>query len=219
MKARILMAIAFGSMVTLAIMFAFNAPSGDTIASTDVQPTNVQPTDLASADNDLRWKTASAIGLAHSEASKQAIQIVEQGQGKMTLTDKRRPAIRVLGVLRDPAAIPVLCRAIDLHDPLDFVSESGGPFIGDYYPAAGALAEIGKKAANVCVRELRMKMSDQRRECFCWVIGRVEGPEVGRFVLKLAIDQETNAGREARLNEALSVFEKLFPLDEVVPAK
>ncbi|MCH8046227.1 MAG: hypothetical protein IID44_21160 [Planctomycetes bacterium] len=224
MKARILMAIAFGSMVTLAIMFAFNAPSGDTIASTDVQPSDVQPTDvqptnLASDDNDLRWKTASAIGLAHWEATKQAIQIVEQGQGKMTLTDKRRPAIRVLGVLRDPAAIPVLCSAVDLHDPLDFVSESGGPFIGDYYPAAGALVEIGKKAANACVHELGRNISDQRRECLCWVIGRVEGPQVGRFVLKLVIDRENDKWRKARLNEALSVLEKLFPLVEDVPAK
>ena len=220
MNARILLSIAFGSIVTLAIMFTFNVPSGETIMSTDVQPTDVQPTNLASDDNDLRWKTASAIGLAHSEATKQAIQIVEQGQGKMTLTDKRRPAIGVLGALRDPAAIPVLCSAVDLHDPLDFVSESGGPFIGDYYPAAGALAEIGKTAAIACVRELRMNMSDQRRECFCWVIGRVEGPQVGRFVLKLAIDRENDAGREARLNEAMSVLEKLFPLEEqAVPAK
>lgn len=219
MNARILLSIAFGSIVTLAIVFGFIVPSGETIMSNDVQPTDVQPSDLASDDNDLRWKTASAIRLAHSKASKQAIQIMEQGQGEMTRTDKRRPAIQVLGVLRDPAAVRVLCRAIDLRDPLGFVSEAGGPFIRDYYPAAGALAEIGKTAAIACVRELRMNMSDQRRECFCWVIGRVEGPHVGRFVLKLAIDRENDKWRKTRLNEALSVLEKLFPLVEDVPAK
>ena len=186
---------------------------------TDVQPADVQPADLASNDSNLRWKTSRAIQIAHSKASKQAIQFVEEARGKMTHPDDLRPAFQVLRALRDPATIPVLCRVIDLRDPVDFVAEAGGPFFKDYYPAAHVLVEIGKKAANVSVRELRMKMSDQRRECFCWVIGRVEGPQVGRYVLKLAIDQETDAGREALLNEAVSVFEKLFPLDEVVPAK
>ena len=62
-------------------------------------------------------------------------------------------------------------------------------------------------------------MSDQRRECLCWVIGRVEGPHVGRFVLKRVIDREIDTASKTRLNEALSVFEKLFPLVEDVPAK
>ena len=222
MYARIMLSIAFGSIVTLAIVFGFFVPSGETIMSTDVQPSDVQPTDvqpadLASDDNDLRWETASAIVLAHSEASKQAIQIVEEGEGPFIFGDKRRPAIQVLSMLRDPAAVAVLCRIIDLKSPLVYVSDVGD--IGDYYPAAGALVEIGKKAAIACVHELGRNMSDQRRECFCWVIGRVEGPHVGRFVLKQVIDREIDAASKARLNEAMSVFEKLFPLVEDVPAK
>ena len=214
MYARILLSIAFGSIVTLAIMFGFIAPSGETTMSTDAQPSDVQPSDLASDDNDLRWKTASAIILAHSEASKQAIQIVEGGEGPFTLPDKRRAAIQVLGVLHDPAAVPALCRIIDLKSPLEFVSEPGGPSIGDSYPAARALVEIGKEAANSCVHELGRNMSDQRRECFCWVIGAVEGPEVGRFVMMLAIAKETDAKRKARLQQAVPVFEELFPLKQ-----
>jgi len=198
------------SIVTLAMLPSCIATSGETTMNTEFDPTN-----LSSSDNDLRWKTASAIRAAYAQASKQATDVLENERVEL---DKRQPAIEVIGDLRDPKAVRVLCRDINLGGSVELVNGIRDFDIGDWYPAAGALAKIGKPAIRQCLWELTKENSDERRECFCWVVGAVEGPEVGRFVFQLAIDKETDAARKARLQAARPVFEKLFPLEEMAEA-
>jgi len=207
MNVRNLHTLGWVLILTFAMLASCMATSGETTMNSGFDPTN-----LSSSDNDLRWKTASAIRSAYAHASKQAIDVLEKERVDM---DRRQPSIKVIGYLRDPAAVPILCREIELRTSVEIlIGELRNVTIGDWYPAAGALAKIGKPAIRQCLWELTKENSDQRRECFCWVVGAVEGPEVGRFVLMLAIAKETDAERKARLQEAVPVFEELFPLKQ-----
>ncbi|MCH8048404.1 MAG: hypothetical protein IID44_32310 [Planctomycetes bacterium] len=107
-----------------------------------------------------------------------------------------------------------LCKCIELRTYMVIVDENRPVTVGDYYPAADVLAKIGKPAVRSCLWELTKENSAQRRDCFCWVIGAVEGPEVGRFVLMLALAKETDAKRKALLEAAVPIFEELFPLKQ-----
>ena len=160
----------------------------------------------AKADGQLRQLNRDAVRIC--------IEILTKSKGKLELGDGRNVAFRVLGSLRDPRAVTALCKCIDLRTLNVWVSEAGPVTLGHHYPAAAALAKIGKPAARDCLWELTKENSAQRRECFCWVIGKVEGPEVGRFVLMLALAKETDAKRKARLQQAVPVFEELFPLKQ-----
>jgi len=174
--------------------------------------------DLFVGDTSTRSKTEAQLRARNGLAVNASIRILNDGSEKGEPTHNQEIAFRVLGALRDPRAVGALCRCIELRRSIVWVSENRPTTIGDWYPAAGALAKIGKPVVRQCLWELTKENSDQRRECFCWVVGAVEGPEVGRFVFQLAIDKETDATRKARLQAALPVFEKLFPLEEMAEA-
>jgi len=144
-----------------------------------------------------------------------------ESAGDPLLSDKCSLAVKLLSAIREPKAVTWLLRIIDVRakSPLDMEVERRLPTVADPFPAAWALARIGKPSIEQCRWQLTKKNSAKRRQLFCWVIGQVEGPEVGRYVLKLGIDQETDPQRKARLREALPILEKLFPLEELAPAK
>lgn len=174
------------------------------ISLDDLRSKNVHTS--AKADAQLRQLNRDAVQIC--------IEILKQSQGKLEPADRRVVAFRVLGALRDKRAVNALCKHIELRATFALATEGRLPTTGEWYPAAGALAKIGKLAARDCLWELTKENSAQRRECFCWVIGAVEGPEVGRFVLMLALAKETDAKRKARLEAAVPIFEELFPLKQ-----
>ena len=170
--------------------------------------------DLRSADASIRGNVEGQLRALNNNAVLISMDILRQSQGKLKRSDNREIAFRVLRSLRDPRATDALCKNIEIRCSGVSITEDHPVTLGDWYPAAGTLARIGKPAARSCLWELTKKNTAERRECFCWVVGAVEGPEVGRFVLMLAIAKETDAERKARLQEAVPVFEELFPLKQ-----
>ena len=151
------------------------------------------------------------IGQRHA-ACREALTRLKADPPEFGINDPRLTAIRVVSELHCHEAIQKLVAMIDLR-ATTVVTTEGLPNTGDLYPAAGALARIGKASARDCLWELgKGQLGNDTRGRLCWVIGSVEGPVVGRFVFNVEIDKQTDAGRRARLQGALEVFEELFPL-------
>ena len=170
--------------------------------------------ELRSKDVHTNAHAVSQLCGLNRDAVRICIEVLTKSKGKLEIADRREVAFTLLGTVRDPHAVNALCKCIELRTFVVSVGELRPVNVGDYYPAAGALAKIGKPAIFHCVGALKQEGSAQRRDCFCWVIGAVEGPEVGRFVLMLALAKETDAKRKARLQQAVPIFEELFPLKQ-----
>ncbi len=144
--------------------------------------------------------------------------VLEQSDGPFHIDDYRLTAIQVLAEYKAESSVEQLIKLIEHEN--DFVvtnSESEEPPIAETYPTAGALAKLGKPAAAGCLWELTKDISKLRRDNLCWVIGNVEGPELGRYAIDLAAAQQSDIIKATRLRVAAQVFAGKFPVRTPAP--
>ncbi len=176
----------------------------------------LDPRGLRSDNTEIRWNTVGQIVTQRRAIVEETLEILKESRGATEISGSCRAALRVLGALRAPEAVPELSKMVDarLEETEADCFSISGPTIGDRYPAAGVLAKIGKPAVAECLTRLGDfdPRRNESRERYCWVIGEVEGPTVGRFVIEDRIRTETNPLRKKQLQAAHALFEKLFPV-------
>lgn len=114
-------------------------------------------------------------------------------------------AVNELGEMRATEAVEVLLASIGF--PSSIISQPGDIRFGEY-PCVRALVEIGKPASKAALAEIPKSVNNRKRASLLLsVIKSVEGPEVGAFMLKLAMDS-------AKTEEAKNAYDmalKMFP--------
>lgn len=133
--------------------------------------------------------------------------------------------MKVLAAYRAPEAVDELLQIVAFKSQF-VLRYSRDNTLGDYYPAAGALAKIGKPALRSTIWELTKESPPQRRKNLCWIIGAIEGKKVGRWRIEEQIAELEEQLKQAkakrldprpveeqreRLRAAIPVLEKLFP--------
>lgn len=174
---------------------------------------NIDVTGLCSPDIELCAATAAEVFTLTRAAVQEALRVLKDKEGPLEGPDPRRTAFRLLSGLRASEAVPQLILMLDVRETSGIVSESRPITIGDHFPAAGALVRIGKPAVETSLWELTKDYPKERREKLCWIIGAIEGREVGRFIIEKEIRKLEEETRKARLRAALSVFDELFPAE------
>jgi hypothetical protein len=114
--------------------------------------------------------------------------------------DELSEAIEMLGFLRAKEGARPICNVIDYtYISTPKVRRNGGITVK-------ALVRIGKPASLEAVERLATEKSEERIEMFVMVITGVEGVDLGREMMKLAISKETDPEKKKRLKAALELF-------------
>ena len=175
-------------------------------------PTNQRPTQTRDASlREVSAASQTEVLRVRKKALESCLDLLQTTKGDLQMGgDSRRYALRSLATLRAPEATEVLLKNLDVRDPIGGFNGSRPITIGDWYPAAGALAKIGVPALSSCVSGLARDITDDHCEKLCWIIGEVDGHEVGRYRIELAIRDEKDAKRKANLQEALNVYDAVW---------
>lgn len=110
--------------------------------------------------------------------------------------------INALGDMRSTEAVQPLMDIIDLQFVRALPMRTGP----DDHIVIEALAKIGKPASRAAVEKLANDDSKERAPRYVRVIALVEGVDLGKEMVRLAIEQEKDAKKKARLKEALGLF-------------
>ena len=121
------------------------------------------------------------------------------------VTGRRAYAVKLLGLMRAPEAVDTLLDMIDTRfadtgheDPRR--TQDKLPLVVE------ALTNIGKPASRRAVEYLAREKSAKRSLLYVRVIQDVEGPVLGREMVKLAAETEADANRKERLETAITLF-------------
>jgi hypothetical protein len=114
--------------------------------------------------------------------------------------DELSQAIGMLGFLRAKEGAHAICNVIDYK----YIATSKARRNGGITVAA--LVSIGKPASLEAVERLRTEKSEERIALFVMVIVGVEGVDLGREMVRLAISKERDEEKRKRLTAALKLF-------------
>jgi hypothetical protein len=110
-------------------------------------------------------------------------------------------AVEALGHIRAEEAAPILIENIDsIHPPVKMTSME---------PCKVALIKIGKASSRLALEELGKDMTDNRRLLLTQVIHKVEGYEVGTFIIERAIKSAGSLKAKENLGKSLDLIKKL----------
>ena len=112
-----------------------------------------------------------------------------------------RWAMFYLGKHKVAKEIPVLLKHLEYkYTTCEILEEA--------YPAAGALALMGKEASEAILKEITKQSNDLRLKLLCRLILLVEGPDAGAKAIKTRISTATPARRRARIEATLGLLLK-----------
>ena len=94
----------------------------------------------------------------------------------------RFSAIHILRRLRSKKAINALVVSIMLKPRYVTPQEAQQPDLGDIYPAAYALVQIGRPSVDACLRALK-KAKGQEGKNLVWVIKQIEGEDAAQRLI------------------------------------
>jgi hypothetical protein len=114
-------------------------------------------------------------------------------------------AVCELGDLRAAEAAGPLLEMIDFRDSSFDICALHEPEDPDIIQA---LIDIGKPASTGAVGMLATDPSSKRAPMYVRVIAQVEGADVGKFMIRQAVDKEKDPEKKARLQTALGLFDK-----------
>ena len=117
--------------------------------------------------------------------------------------DVRCDIAYALGLYRMEGAVGALSRHIKLRSAMHRRRPLGGE-----YPAVDALGRIGNPAIPEMIKNIENSDDPQVQELSLRVIRYVEGAEVCKFVLQLAIDKQADKEKKGRLSSALDAITK-----------
>ena len=114
-------------------------------------------------------------------------------------------AVRVLGEIRAEEAVPILIENIDIIH-LRIIKEKTEATLE---PCRTALIKIGKASSRLALEELAKDMIDNWRLLLTQVIQKVEGNEVGTFIIERAIKSAASPKAKENLGKSLDLIKKL----------
>lgn len=113
-------------------------------------------------------------------------------------------AIRMLGELRAVEAVDLLLDRIDVRTERIgselFIFADADGFVVD------ALQKIGKPSSIKAIEYLAKDKSSERAKMYVRVITLVEGVDIGKEMVRLAIEKEMDPQKKERLQKALPLF-------------
>jgi hypothetical protein len=123
---------------------------------------------------------------------------------------ERRNELRVLSIIalgdmRAEEAVSLLITNIDIIRPIK-IKEVSEEII---QPCRTALIKIGKASSKLALEELGKDMTDNRRLLLTQVIQKVEGYEVGTFIIEKAIKSAGSPKAKENLGKSLELIKKL----------
>jgi hypothetical protein len=120
---------------------------------------------------DSLWEAQSAAILG----GRQACAVLTSIRGPLQPDDPRLPAIELLGHLRFEEGAHPLVKQIEFSGGA--TDCAGNPrSIPEQFPAARALARIGRKGSQACARALAEAPTEQQKQLLMWVIHECENP-------------------------------------------
>ena len=115
-------------------------------------------------------------------------------------------ACQVVGNLRAIESVDVLSNMITFCSALRLGGSSRrNP---KNYPAAMALAQIGKPGSLAALKKLEEELSELERGLWCYVVGQVEG-DYAKVIIEARINNVVDEKAKANLKASLPVLEKV----------
>ena len=110
-----------------------------------------------------------------------AIDILNTQQTNDNNPDRRFAAIAILARLRSEKAVIPLIKNIKLRPRYITSDGEEQPGIGDIYPAAHALVQIGKPSIKECLGAL--KKAKAEKMIFSWIVEQIEGKDMAGILI------------------------------------
>ncbi len=114
--------------------------------------------------------------------------------------------VYLLGMYRMEGAVPQLATLILLKDNQQEIRDRES--LWDVYPVVEALIRIGNPAVPKMVENIENSGDANVRELSARVISYVDGPQVGGYLLQLAMQKQADAEKKARLQSAVDYMAK-----------
>ena len=166
--------------------------------------------DLSSEDPLRRQEAQKELRAERSGLVAALLETIERDDAPLDFFSPTTLSIELLGSLRAAEAVPYLARRMTFK-PNQILDEWRPR---EYeFPAAVALSEIGFPAVPAMIANVRTSEDPMTRDLSAWVIERVVGPEMGKRVVRQAIEGEEDPELRKRLREALRRFDKR-PLED-----
>jgi hypothetical protein len=134
--------------------------------------------------------------------------------GNTKSNDVKFAAAYLLGIYRMEQSVRELSKFITLE--YISISPESREFLWDRYPIAEALTRIGKPSVSEMLKNIQTSEDEKVREIYALVIGGVEGPNVGRFVIENAMKKAQPLAKSS-LQKALEL--DYFELPATEPNK
>lgn len=151
-----------------------------------------------------RSQAREAVMKAYDKHITQAMAVLQSEESD---TDACLDAIQVLGHLRASKSATLLVNRLKTEAGFINLRETSGPSIGDRYPAAAALVEIGKPAVSQCLKVLK-KADSEEQKILCWIIQTVEGSQVAETIISTERERTKDAGERKKLADALTLLKQ-----------
>ena len=165
---------------------------------------------LRSADSRASNAAASQALMDRRAVVKVAVEVLESSDKPFTSTDPRISACNIVAEYRAPEAVNALLKLIELETASPFKDDKSPWNYGDQYPAAKALVNIGNPARLACIGALGNPYAERRDDILCWVVGQIDGHEVGRYCLELTIRDERDPRLKEKLTDALKTYDAVW---------